>query len=511
MSDAPVYVTFRDYLRVARERRWLIVIMTLLFGTASYLYANNQTPVYTAEAALEFSSTNTQTSLFGTTVDPGGETPDQRAAASASTLTRPAVLNKAQKLLGNKNPGQDLAGLVSAQPEARTQLVIVQAHGPTGLYAAKVANAVARATVIVTQKETRQQFAQAAAAQRQVLKHLPSGPGADFFRLQQLDAAARFQELATVASPVTIRRLAVVPTAQTSPHVVRTTILGLLVGFTLGLIAAFVRDSLDRRFRSARDIASDLQVPLLGSVPEGLLGGVPVPRKGSKRLSSRELETFRIIRNNIEFLGDEPPPRVIVVTSALAEEGKSTVSTALAATFAIAGKRTLLVECDLRRPTLARRLGISSHPGLTDYLSGSTAPSDVLQIVDLPSETSNGSAPQSPAFAAIVAGTPAAQATEVLRSKRCFDLFEQVREVYDAIVVDTSPVLSAADTLELLPVADAIVLCVRGSKTTRDQLQAAKSTLEHFTDRPSAIVVTGLRSAEEIPYYGYYAHDPVRT
>ena len=500
-------MTFRDYLRVVRERRVLIVIVTLIFTLNAYVFTSRQTPVYSAEASVEFDSTGTQTSLFGTIVDPGGETPEQRAAANAATLTRPAVLDRARRLLGTEAPRDDLAGLVDAQPEARTQLVIVRAVGSSGKRAAQLANAVARAAVAVTRGEARKEFAQAAAAQRRVLKALPTGPGSDFFRLQQLDNAARLEELARVAQPARIRREAAVPANPTSPHVVRTTILGLLVGLTLGLVGAFVRDSLDRRFRSAREIAEDLDTPLLGSVPEAVLGGVPVKRKGAKQLPMREIEAFRIIRNNLEFLDAATPPKVVLVTSALAEEGKSTVSTALATTFAVVGKRTLLVECDLRRPTLARRLGLESGPGLTDYLSGDVAPADVVQTIDLPTDSLNGAGAQGAVFATIVAGQPAAQAVEVLRSKRCFDFFEQVSEVYDAIVVDTSPLLSAADTLELLPVADAIVLCVRGSRTTRDQVHAAKSALEHFTDQPAGIVVTGLRSSDEASYYGYYTHD----
>jgi succinoglycan biosynthesis transport protein ExoP len=500
-------VTFRDYLRVVRERRVLIVLVTLIFTVNAYVFASRQTPVYTAEASIEFDSTNTQTSLFGTTVDPGGETPEQRAAANAATLTRPAVLDRARKLLGRNAPNEDLANVVDAQPEARTQLVIVSAQGSSGKQAAQIANAVARAAVAVTRDDARKEFAQAASAQRRVLKALPTGPGSEFFRLQQLNTAARFEELARVAKPATIRREAGIPGSPTSPHVVRTTILGLLVGLTLGLVAAFLRDSLDRRFRSAREISEDLDTPLLGSVPEAVLGGVPLKRKGTKRLPMREIEAFRIIRNNVEFLQMDSPPKVILVTSALPEEGKSTVSTALATTFAVAGKRTLLVECDLRKPTLASRLGLKSGPGLTDYLAGDVPPGDVVQTLDLPSDSTNGAGASGAMFATIVAGQPAVQAVEVLRSKRCFDFFQQVSEVYDAIVVDTSPLLSAADTLELLPVADAIILCVRGSRTTRDQVQAAKSALEHFTDQPAGIVVTGLRSPDEASYYGYYAHD----
>lgn len=510
MNDAPRYVTFADYLRVARERRALILLVAALFTGGAYAFARQQTPVYDAEASVQFESTNTQTSLFGQTIDPGGETPEQRAAANAATLTRPVVLRRARKLLGSRAPDEDLSELVDAQPEPRTQLVLVRASGHTGTEAARLANAVARAAVFVTRDETRRRFAEAARAQKRVLRNLGGGPGSEFFRLQQLDKIARFEELARVASPATVRREAVAPGSPAGPHIVRITIVGLLIGLTLGLVAAFVRDSLDRRFTTAREIAEDLQVPVLGSIRETILGSIPVERRGLKRLSHEDLEGFRIIRNNIEFLEMEEPPKVVLVTSAVPEEGKSTVSTALATTFAIAGKRTLLVEADLRRPTLARRLGLHSGPGLSDYLSGSTTPSDVLQTIDLPTASRNGrGAPPLPtgAFAAIVAGAPASHAVEILRSKRCFDFFEQIREVYDVVIVDTSPLLSVADTLELLPVADAIVLCVRASKTTRGQLHAAKSALAHFTQQPTAIVVTGLRARDESASYGYYGRD----
>jgi Mrp family chromosome partitioning ATPase len=227
-------------------------------------------------------------------------------------------------------------------------------------------------------------------------------------------------------------------------------------------------------------------------------------------MSEDDLEGFRVLRTNVEFLDVDHPPKVILVTSSLPEEGKSTVSAALAATYAIAGKRTLIVEGDLRRPTLAARTGIKPAPGLSDYLVGRAQPAEVLQSIAPAGGPANGDRPADAAaavpYVVITAGSPAPQPAELLRSQRCRDFFAQVREAYDIVIVDTCPLLSVADTLELLPVADAVVLCVRASKTTRDQAKAAKNAMAHFPDRPTGVVLTGVRARDDASYHGYYSY-----
>ena len=511
MNEAPRYVTFRDYLRVARERRVLILVITVLFAGSALVYSARQDPVYRAEASIEFLSLNTVSSQFGQTIDVGGQTPEQRAAVAASTLVRPAVTKRAAEILKNGATGPGIAALVTARAEARTQLVIVQARGLTAKRAAETANAVAQAAVEVTRDETRKQFADAADAQRAALKKINRKKPGNGLTIANLQASiTRSTELSKVASPATVRRTADPPGSPYSPKPVRNTLLGLLIGLTLGLVGAFLRDSLDRRFKTSHEITDELHLPLIGHVPEDALGRTLIEGGGRQSLPESALESFRILRTNIDFLNVDSPPKLVVVTSALPEEGKSTVVAGLAAAYALAGKRTLIVECDLRRPTLAGRLQIKSSPGLTDYLAGHATPQEVLQTIAPPSTGTNGNQAAEGATAvplvALVAGSPAPQPAELLRSQRCSAFFAQVREAYDIVLVDTPPVLAVADTLELLPGADAVVVCVRASKTTRDQARAARAAMSHLPERPAGIVVTGLRAREEAYSYGYYSY-----
>lgn len=504
MNGASRYVTLRDYLRVARERRVLVIALALLFCGAALFYSLRQTPTYQAEAALEFQSQNTQSSLVGQNIDNGGQTPDQRAAEAASTLIRLPVLQQAEKILKVKGPATGLGGLVSAAPEAATNLVIVTASTENAVGSALVANAVAQAAVRVAHDDARATYLQAADAQLRVLRSLPKGPGAAFVRSTTQQSVVRLQQLARVASPAVIRRLATVPGSPSSPHTLRTTLLGLLVGLTLGLVAAFARDSLDSRLKSSQEIADETHLTTLGHIPEAALGRGVAPRKRSKVFSEEDLESFRILRSNVEVLKSEHRPKRVLVTSALAEEGKSTVSLGLALAYASTGKRTLLIEGDLRRPTLAARLGVKASPGLTDYLLGRATPTEVLRPISLSAPGANGSEPETidaAPLVAILAGATSTNAGDLLRSQRSHAFFEQVASVYDVIVIDSSPLLAVSDTLELVQLADAVVLCVRASRTTGDQARAARAALSHFPDRPAGVVVTGVRPDD--PAYGY--------
>jgi Mrp family chromosome partitioning ATPase len=281
----------------------------------------------------------------------------------------------------------------------------------------------------------------------------------------------------------------------------------------LGVALAYGRDALDRRLREPTDVEALLEQPVVGIVRGEALGRTFGGRNGTATLSPEDEEPFRVMRQNVRYLTPDPL-RSMLVTSAMPSEGKTTVAICLAAATAAAGKRTLLVECDLRRPTLAARLGLRTVPGLTDYLTQHADWKEVAcSVPTLDHGARNGrAAPDSVAgytaagpLNCITAGSHAPRPTELLGSERFRKFLVEVCEVYDAVIIDSAPLLSAADTLEIVPLVEGILICVRLRQTTREQASGLRAALERLPQRPTGLILTGVQKTEP-GYYGYYGH-----
>jgi succinoglycan biosynthesis transport protein ExoP len=311
---------------------------------------------------------------------------------------------------------------------------------------------------------------------------------------------------------VEIVQAATPPTSTASPRPVRNTLIGLALGLVLGLLAAFGRDALDRRVRSSHEVYDELGLPVLGRVSHTALGQPGLVRNGKAPMSDADFEAFRVLRMNLAYLAKGEPVSSVLVTSGLPEEGKSTVSAALASAAVLAGQRTLLVECDLRRPCFAQRFAIQPQPGLTDYLLGNANPQDILQTVELSEPVRvNGSAAAPPAsdsagtLVCIAGGTLVSNPAELLIGERFKDFLEKVSKAYDLVVLDASPLLAVVDPMEILPRVDAAIICVRAQQTTREQARAARVALSSLPERPMGAVLTGMRRGDPdaYDYYGY--------
>ena len=511
MRDAPRYTSLRDYLRVLREQRLLVLLCALAFAGAALIFSSREPEVYESKASMAFREENADSSDIGAPA-PAFQTPEQRSSSYAQRLLEPEVAERARERLRTRTSAERLARSVGTQVEARTNFVVITARARQPETARAVADAFALAGRQVFNQEVRDRFqdrADTLARQNRALRRArpTRGSSVDSTILLNTDRINRLESLADFAAPAAVVVRAEADDAPVSPKPVRNTVVGLIFGLTLGFVVAFLRDGLDRRFRRVDEIRSELDLPLLGHVREEILGRSIVGADASRgRLDDQELESFRILRTNLDFLDVDSPVRKVLVTSAVPDEGKSTVSAALAYAYAAAGKRALLVECDLRRPTIAPRLGLERGPGLSDYLAGHAEPKDILQTVAVTPPPINGSGPaEANTVVVITAGTATGQPAELLSSKRFSAFLDEVGAAYDIVVVDSSPLLPVVDTLELVPQVDGVVLCVRASKTTRDQARAARSALGHLPDRPVGVVVTGVRSgdADEYGYYGY--------
>jgi capsular exopolysaccharide synthesis family protein len=241
-----------------------------------------------------------------------------------------------------------------------------------------------------------------------------------------------------------------------------------------------------------------LGIPLVGYVRKESLGMAGMSPNGSGRVAEADLESFRILRKNVDFLGRGDPLNVVAVTSPLPDEGKSTVASWYAYSSALVGRRTILVECDFRRPVSASRLHFDPKPGLSDFLAGEAEPKEVLRTVDVQGRGTE-------MLPVIPAGGAVFQPTEMLASEAFRDFLAQLRQAYDLVVIDCAPLLPVGDTLEILTQVDAVLLCVRLRQTTLEQASAAKEVMEHLAQKPRGLVITGLTRGRDDGYYGYYS------
>ncbi len=512
------YTSLRDYLRVVRHHRLLIAAITLLIGGGALVFSLVQEKQYKATSALSFRDPLQEVVLIGGTPSPE-LAPATRAQISTGLVTSPAVARMVKRSLKSDLSVDELTDLVEATVDLNTFLVAVTATSADPVLAADVSNAFAEASrKVETQATDRRLRVAEVTLQKQLKDALAAAKNLEASSFDVGTARAQLNQvraLQTLAEPVTIQRTASVPAQASAPRPARNTVLGLAIGLALGLIAAFARDVLDRRLRTAREAGDELGLPVLTRVPESAFGYAGLTKKDGLAMAAADFEAFRVLRTNLGYLHQDKSPRTVLVTSGMPEEGKSTVSMALASAAAVAGQRVLLVECDMRRPTFARRLGIPASPGLSDYLRGAAQPQDVVRSIELTAPWSpRGDGAQLPAaeaetvatLACVAAGSNAADAVELLESDPFREFVAAVSRAYDLVVFDGSPLLAVVDPLRIAAVVDSVLVCTRVNQSTREEAKAVRSALGNLPERPTGAVVTGLRRGGPDSYDYYYGY-----
>lgn len=502
----------RDLFRLLRRQAPLIIACVLVAVGAGIAYSLLKTPTYEATATIQFTDQSRDLNALGTPVFPS-QNPAQGAAADAEVITSNQVVSGVERSVDSDLSKDDIRGSVQATVDPDSNLVTIQATADDADLAAALANAFARHTKKVVTDTEVSRLHDTIDRLQETIKNEPEGTPTHTINL---DRISQLRSLAAFARPVSITDPARAPSSASSPKPVRDTILAGILGLILGILAAFLRDSLDRRLTNAHDVQHDLEVPMLGYVEADALGGVGFSTNGgSAQEDDRKVEPFRILRSNLEFLSPDAKIKTVAITSPVAEEGKSTVASGLATAAALAGKSVLLVECDLRRPVFADRFKVAAQPGLTDWVVGKAKPADVLRKVEVyrdPQATADsastgiGSGAVAPEpLNVIPAGSWAPRPAELLGSDRFQGFLDNVAKLYDLVICDCAPLLPVGDTLEVIPQVDAALICVRLDQTTHEQALAAKAAIEHFPTRPTGVVVTGVRPGREGYYYGYYS------
>ena len=288
---------------------------------------------------------------------------------------------------------------------------------------------------------------------------------------------------------------AVVPGGPSSPSYTRNTVVGFAMGLVLAMSLVILRALMDITIRTEEDITQNCKNPVLASVPDmeahskggsyygyGKKGAYDKSGgKNGKRIelvggniSFAAAEAYKLLRTKLQFsFADEGDCRVIGVSSSLTGEGKSLTAVNLAYSASQLGKRVLLVDCDMRRPSLADKLPIQKTPGLSDFLSGQIQADKLLQMCGMKDDEQ--------AFHAISAGSTPPNPMELLSSRRMEKMIEILRQRYDYIILDLPPVGEVGDALAIAKLTDGMLIVVRQNYCDRLALNAAIRQFE-FVD-----------------------------
>ncbi|GAB3713241.1 tyrosine-protein kinase domain-containing protein [Mariniluteicoccus flavus] len=443
-----------DHLGLAR-RRWLSIAACAMAGLAlAALLSLVTKPQYTSKTSVLFA---VQSASSAGDLAQGSTYAEKQVQSFAEVATSPLVLQPVVDKLKLAEPTRDLARRITATVPQKTVIIEISVLDKDAGKAAEIANAVG------------EQLSQVAG---QLTPRTPQGQEA---------------VKATVIAP------ALAATSPTSPKVAQNLALGLLLGLGIGYALALLRDQLDTRVRDEADVSRVTDTSIIGLIPiEGSAGGSPLPME-TDPLGMRA-ESYRRLRTNLQFLHVDDGPRAVVVTSSLPGEGKTTTSTNLAMALAEAGERVLLIDGDLRRPRLGKRLGLESAVGLTTVLIGQAGLTDVVQpygtadLHILPS----GPIPPNP--------------SELLGSHRMQSLLDEAACHYDTVLIDSPPLLPVTDAAVLAKLVGGALVVVSVGVVHRQQLGEALDALETAGARVDGLVLNRVRRSSGDRYAYRYEY-----
>ena len=475
-------------LRVLRERWWVVALSVLLCAGLAAAYSLTRPDDFRASADVLFNQSQLSDATFG--IERGSSEPEREAATQVLVAQSPEVTDRVRRDIRGDESRDDLLDALTVEAAENADVLSFEASAGDPERAAAIANGFARAYVDFSrQTEVRQLDAQI----RSLEQRIQDAPEGSTERGDLETRRGNLQSLQAAANGgARLIGSAEAPNSRSSPQPRRDIMLGLIFGLVLGVVLAFLMDLFDRRVRTVEEFEAGYGMRALASIPQISFSA----RTQEER--SVGFEPYRVLRNALGFVELTHDLTTIMVTSAMPSEGKSSVSMNLARAIALSGQRVILVECDLRRPALARHLGIADNgTGLTTALVGRRSATELLQ-------------PVSPGLAhlsLLPSGPLPPNAAELLRSPRMGALLAELTADGSRVIIDAPPLLPVADAQGLLdhPQIDGALVVARAYQTTREEVRRSRALLNQHRLQPLGIVVTGLREEKA---YGYYGVDP---
>jgi len=446
-------MTLQEFAKLLRSR-WVTVCATTVAAVLVALAISLlTTPLYQASTRLFVSTTN---SVSVAENYQGNRLSQERVISYTELLMGQTLAQRTVDKLGLDMSAQTLQSNVSATAKPDTVLIDVAILDRSPVQARDIANALADEFVVMVRE------------------------------LETPESGARPD------ARVVVEQRASVPDHPVIPKTTRNVLTGLAFGVLLGIGLAVLRHQLDTTVKDQKQVESVTGVGLVGSIP------LDKERRNEPAVTfdgnnSSIAEAFRKLRTNLQFLAVDNPPRVIVVTSSVPGEGKSTTSINVALALAEAGNNVVIVDGDMRRPMLDKYLNMIGSVGLSTVLIGQASLADVLQVTAFPRLT------------VLTSGVTPPNPSELLGTHAAEKVIAELRTQFDYVIIDSSPLLAVTDAAILATQSDGVLIMVRYGQSRRDQLSAAVSNLRDVGAVVLGAIFTMTPPRGSSSYnYGYY-------
>ena len=512
----------RQYATLVWRWLWLLALGALVAAGVAYYYSESQTPLYQASATLLISQSQNPAAPDYNALLTG----EKIAATYSELLTKRPVLEGTITQLHLPYTPAQLAKMATVRVVRNTQLLEVSVEDPDPDMAAEIANALAATFIAQMREDTLGQTASYRDSLQQQLGDLEremkstseriqqlrnsQGPQNDLLYLQGLlsqyqttyaqllrsDQDMKLAEAAAV-NAVRVAEPAIPPTEPTWPKTLQNTLLAALVGLMLAVGAAFLAEYLDDTVKTPEDVEQACELPTLGNIIRfARRNGNPERLVSERDPKSPVAEAYRVLRTNVDFARVGHEGKTLLITSALEREGKSTTAANLAVMMALAGRSVILVDGDLRRPSVHRFFGLDNTSGLTSLLlrqnlgvEAALQATAVRGLRVLPS----GPIPPNPA--------------ELLSSPRMGEIIEEAKALAEVILFDSPPLLAVSDPIILGSRLEGVALVVDAGRTRHGALERAVEALERGAVPILGVVLNKLsnRAVGGYYYYHYYS------
>ncbi|MCW2964283.1 MAG: hypothetical protein JWO17_1535 [Actinomycetia bacterium] len=497
----------REYLSLLHRRKWLILLVALGVPALAVGLSLLQQKRYQANAQVLLTHQDLAASLLGLP-DPNAAVDPTRLAETQASLARsPVVAGWTLSAAGvrDRTPQQFLKQS-HVTPRTNEDLLDFAVDDPNPALAVRLVNAYAQMYPRYQLALANQALAGAKAeADREIAALQRSRRTHVGLYNSLLDKRKQLATLAALQTTSALPSRAADSANQVQPRPIRNGVIGLVIGLVLGVALALLRDALDARVRSVDEITERLGLPLLGRL-------APPPAQSSQSSSAMALaephswqsESFRTLRTNIDFANLDREAVTVMVTSAVEGEGKTTTAVNLAVVAAHAGKRVIVVDLDLRRPTVHEFLDTPSFPGITDVsLASATLDSALVPVALWPPSAdamNRDGVYDERSLEVLPAGTRPPSIGEFMNARALREILLELRERADLVVIDTPPLLRVGDAQALSASVDAVLLIARFKVVTRPMLADVSRLLERSRVAVLGVVVTG---TEPLDGYGY--------